>query len=185
MPPLFSQPYLFFVSGSSAVVGLGLALQQIGGIVSPLVVGNRIEHREKIMPVAMTIGVLARLAVLGIAVTGFLMAGTAPVATLLVFIFLFGLVMGALRVVFFTVIAKVIPIRIRGRLQAWRNATGGAIAAILAYLAGQYIVGDDWLRNGYGTTFLLSSARESWPSRLVGGHSRTRSPNATRANAFA
>jgi hypothetical protein len=37
--------------------------------------------------------------------------------------------------------AKVIPISRRGRLQAWRNATGGAIAAVLPIFAGRYFIG--------------------------------------------
>ena len=49
---------------------------------------------------------------------------------------MFGLFMGAQRVVFSLLMAKVIPISRRGRLQAWRNFTGSAIAAVLAYFAG-------------------------------------------------
>ncbi len=154
--PTFLPAYLFLVSGSNAIVGLGLALQLIGGIISPLVVGNRIEHRERIMPVAVFMGVLGRLAVLGIALSGFIFGGVPLIGSLLLFIFLFGLFMGAQRVVFFMLIAKVIPIRVRGRLQAWRNATGGLIAAALAYFAGRYFVGDNWLGNGYATTFLVA-----------------------------
>ena len=154
--PTFLPAYLFLISGSNAIVGLGLALQQIGGIVSPLIVGNRIEHRETVLRYAVWIGSAARFAVLGIALSAWFLGGTALIMSVLAFIFLFGLFMGAQRVVFFMLIAKVIPIRIRGRLQAWRNATGGLIAAGLAYLAGRYFIGDDWLGNGYATTFLAS-----------------------------
>lgn len=44
----------------------------------------------------------------------------------------------------------------RGRLQAWRNATGGLIAAGLAYFSGHYLVQTNLLGNGYGATFLLA-----------------------------
>ena len=38
-------------------------------------------------------------------------------------------------------LAKVIPISQRGRLQAWRNVTGGLIAAGLSYAAGRWLIG--------------------------------------------
>jgi len=154
--PTFLPAYLFIASGSNAIVGLGLALQQAGGIVSPIIAGNRIEHRPKVMPVAMLMGILSRLAVLGIALAGWLLTGQSLVLALLGFIFLFGLFMGAQRVVFSLLISKVIPISIRGRLQAWRNATGGLIAAVLAYIAGKYFIGGNMLGNGYATTFLCA-----------------------------
>ena len=49
-----------------------------------------------------------------------------------------------------------IPIRLRGRLQAWRNLTGGLIAAVLSYFAGDWLVAHHVLGNGYATTFMLS-----------------------------
>jgi MFS family permease len=52
--------------------------------------------------------------------------------------------------------AKVIPISRRGRLQAWRNATGSLIAAALAYVAGRYFIGPNLFGNGYGTTFIFA-----------------------------
>jgi MFS family permease len=69
---------------------------------------------------------------------------------------LFGLFMGAQRVVFSLLVAKVIPISRRGRLQAWRNMTGSAIAAVLSYFAGKYLIGRNVLGNGYSTTFVLA-----------------------------
>src|SRR5207253_1358174 len=118
--PTFLPAYLHQVSGSNSIVGLGLALQQVGGVISPIFASTRIEHRTKVMPAAIWMGSLARVAVLGMAIAGWLLKG-APLATaLLVMMFLFGLFMGAQRVVFSLLIAKVIPISRRGRLQAWR-----------------------------------------------------------------
>ena len=62
---------------------------------------------------------------------------------------MFGIFMGAQRVVFSLLMAKVIPISRRGRLQAWRNITGSAIAAVLAYVAGRYFIGPNLFGNGY------------------------------------
>jgi MFS family permease len=75
---------------------------------------------------------------------------------LLFFMFMFGLFMGTQRVVFSILMSKVIPISRRGRLQAWRNATGGVIAAALAYVAGKYFIEADLFGNGYSTTFLFA-----------------------------
>jgi len=154
--PTFLPAYLHLVSGSNAIVGLALALQQVGNIVSPIFASTQIEHRPKVMPAAMLFGGLGRLAILGMALVGWFMKGQALVGALLVFIFLFGLFMGAQRVAFSILISKVIPISRRGRLQAWRNATGGLIAAVLSYFAGKYIIGANLFGNGYSTTFVLA-----------------------------
>ena len=53
-------------------------------------------------------------------------------------------------------LAKVIPIRLRGRLQAWRNLAGGAIAAGLSWWAGVYLIDPNVFGNGYATTFMMA-----------------------------
>ncbi|MBL8769855.1 MAG: MFS transporter [Phenylobacterium sp.] len=154
--PTFLPTYLFAVSGSNTIVGLGLALQQLGGIISPIFGATKIEHRTKVMPAAVLMGSLGRLAVLGMGVAGFFLSGQPLVWALLFFILMFGIFMGAQRVVFSLLMSKVIPISRRGRLQAWRNATGGAIAALLAWVAGRYFVEPNLFGNGYGTTFIFA-----------------------------
>jgi len=154
--PTFMPAYLHLISGSNTIVGLGLALQQVGGIISPLVAGAKIEHRLKIMPAAIVLGSLGRLAILGMALSGWFLKDRAQVITLLLFLFLFGVFMGAQRVAFTLLMSKVIPINLRGRLQAWRNAIGGLIAAILAYVSGKYLIEANVLGNGYSTTFILA-----------------------------
>lgn len=154
--PTFMPAYLHLISGSNTIVGLGLALQQIGGIISPLVAGAKMEHRLKIMPAAIVLGSLGRLAILGMALSGWFLKDRAQVVTLLLFLFLFGVFMGAQRVAFTLLMSKVIPIGLRGRLQAWRNAIGGLIAAVLAYVSGKYLIETNVLGNGYSTTFILA-----------------------------
>jgi MFS family permease len=138
------------------IVGLALALQQVGNIISPIFASTRIEHRPRVMPAAMLFGGLGRLAILGMAIVGWFLKGQPLVIALLVCIFLFGVFMGAQRVAFSILISKVIPISRRGRLQAWRNATGGLIAAVMAYVAGKYLIGANAFGNGYSTTFVLA-----------------------------
>jgi len=94
--------------------------------------------------------------VLGMALAGWLLSGQSLVIALMAMIALFGLMQGAQRVQFALLLSKVIPIEMRGRLQAWRNATGGLIAALLAYLAGRYLIEANVLGNGYSTTFLAA-----------------------------
>lgn len=159
--PTFLPAYLHMLSGSNTVVGLGLALQQLGGVLSPIVGANQVEHRTKVMPAALWMGGLARLQIIGMALAGWFLSGQSRVVAIIGFMFLFGLFMGTQRVVFSMLLAKVIPISRRGRLQAWRNATGGLIAAGLAYLAGRYFIDANLFGNGYSTTFIFAFALTS------------------------
>jgi MFS family permease len=154
--PTFLPAYLFAVSGSNTIVGVALALQQLGGVISPIFGATKIEHRKKVMPAAIWMGGLGRLAILGMALAGWFLSGQPLVWALLFFILMFGIFMGAQRVVFSLLMSKVIPISRRGRLQAWRNATGGLIAAILAWVAGRYFIEPNLFGNGYSTTFLFA-----------------------------
>lgn len=154
--PTFLPAYLHMVSGSNTVVGLGLALQQLGGVIAPIFAGAQVEHRKKVMPAAMWMGGLGRVAILCMALAGWFLKGQALIWTLLFFILMFGIFMGAQRVVFGLLMSKVIPLSRRGRLQAWRNATGGAIAAVLAGVAGRYFIQPNLFGNGYSTTFVFA-----------------------------
>jgi len=168
--PTFLPAYLFAVSGSNGIVGLALALQQVGGIISPIFGATKVEHRTKVMPAAMWMGGLGRLAILGMALAGWFLSGQPLVVALLFCMFMFGLFMGAQRVVFNLLMSKVIPISRRGRLQAWRNATGGAIAAVLAWVAGRYFIDTNLFGNGYSTTFVFAFALTSlglWALQLL------------------
>ena len=154
--PTFLPAYLFALSGSKAIVGLGLALSSLGAVLSPIVGATQIEHRKRVLPITIWLGSLMRVQILGLALAGWLFAGRALLIATLVFLCLLGLFNGAQRVVFQLLLGKVIPVTMRGRLQGWRNLTGGAIAAGLCFLAGRYLVGPNALGNGYGTTFLLA-----------------------------
>mgnify|MGYP000105995935 CR=1 FL=1 len=112
--PTFLPAYLFAVSGSNTIVGLALALQQVGGIISPIFGATKVEHRTKVMPAAMLMGGLGRLAILGMGVAGFLLSGQPLVWALLFCMLMFGIFMGAQRVVFSLLMSKVIPISRRG-----------------------------------------------------------------------
>ena len=155
--PTFLPAYLHLISGSNAIVGLALGLQQLGSVISPVFGATQIEHRKKVMPAAIWMGGLARVQIVGMALAGWFLHGQPLIIAMMVLMFLFGLFMGTQRVVFGVLMAKVIPLSRRGRLQAWRNATGSLIAAALAYAAGKYIIKADLFGNGYSTTFALSA----------------------------
>ncbi len=154
--PTFIPAYLQVLSGSPVLTGLGIGLQQLGGTISPIIGAAHIEHRKRVLPVSMFLGTLMRVQVLAIAIAGWLLHGKPLLFAIMAFLFLFGLFSGPQGVAFQFLLAKGIPITLRGRLQAWRNVTGGLIAAILAYLAGRYLIGGNVLGNGYSTTFLLA-----------------------------
>jgi len=154
--PTFLPAYLHLVSGSAVVVGLGLALQQLGAVLIPMVSAAKVQHRKRVQPAAMWAGGFARLSILAMAAVGWLLHGQALTIALLVIMFFFGVFMGVQRVVFNVLLAKMIPITRRGRLQAWRNACGGLIAAGLAYAAGKYLIEPNLLGHGYSLTFLAA-----------------------------
>ncbi len=153
--PTFVPAYIHSISGSDAWVGIATSLQQLGAIVSPIIGAAQIEHRKKILPVSVMLGTLMRVQILGLALSGWFLGGMPglALACALIFLFLLGFFQGPQRVAFQLLLAKVIPIRLRGRLQAWRNLTGGAIAAVLSYFAGDWLVSNHILGNGYATTF--------------------------------
>lgn len=156
MAPTFLPTYLFSLTGSAALVGLGQALMQAGAAVSPLISASNIEHRRRVLPVAIGIGIAMRVQILGLALAGFFLTGSTLLLATFLFIFLLGFFQGQQRVVFQMLLSKVIPIARRGRLQAYRNVAGGGIAAILSYFAGAWFIEQNVLGNGYATTFLLS-----------------------------
>ena len=161
--PTFLPAYLHLITGSDFLVGLGQSLQQLGGVISPIVGATQIEHRKKVLPISMIMGTLMRIQILGVALAGFFLHKEILVVVTMAFLFLLGLFSGAQQVAFQLLLAKVIPIARRGRLQALRNVTGGAIAAGLAWVAGKYLIQQHvlagiWVgfNNGYATTFLLA-----------------------------
>jgi MFS family permease len=154
--PTIIPAYLLAITGSPAAVGLGTALLQLGSTVSPILSGARIEHRSHILPYSVWVGSLMRLAILGLALAGWFLTGSVLVAVTLGLFLVLGFFSGAQRVAFQMLMAKVIPIARRGRLQGYRNMAGGLIAAVLAWVAGYWFIEDAVFGNGYSTTFLLA-----------------------------
>jgi len=154
--PTFIPSYLHLLTGSPLLTGLGVSLQQLGGTISPIAGAVQIEHRRRVLPVSMFLGTMMRVQLLGIAIAGWFLKGEPLLLSTLLFLFLWGLFSGPQGVAFQYLLAKGIPISRRGRLQAWRNFTGGAVSALLSYFAGRYLLGNNVFGNGYATTFMLA-----------------------------
>ncbi|THD36205.1 MAG: MFS transporter [Sphingomonas sp.] len=154
--PTFIPTYVHRLTGSDALVGLGTALLQFGAILSPIFSASRFETKERILPYAIRTGTMMRVMILGMALAGWFLRGEVLLVVTLGLFFLLGAFNGTQRVAFQMLMAKVIPIHRRGRLQAYRNVTGGIVAAGLSYAAGRWLIGGNVLGNGYATTFFVA-----------------------------
>jgi MFS family permease len=154
--PTFVPAYIFQLSGSEFAVGLALAAQTLGGALSSILGATLIEHRKKVLPMGMLVGWGMRAGILGLALTGFFLPDRLALFFVCFFLGVFGLFNGVQSVIFNALMAKVIPLRLRGRLSGLRNFLAGLTAAGVAYLGGRYFVQTNALGNGYATTFLLA-----------------------------
>ena len=154
--PTLIPAYIFSLTGQQALVGLGQSLLQFGAILSPIIGASRLESAKRMLPYSIRVGGLMRVQIALLALAGWFLDGwVCAIVTLGLFFFL-GVFTGMQRVAFQMLMSKVIPLKRRGRLQAWRNLTGGMIAAGLSYVAGSYLITHRVLGNGYATTFALS-----------------------------
>lgn len=154
--PTFVPAYLFTLTHSAIIVGAGSSLLYLGTVLSPIAGAARLERRTLVRPSAMASGGLMCFQILLLALSGWLLRGTAQVAVALMLIFTIGFFTGAQRVAFQTLFGKVIPLDRRGRLQGWRNVVGGGLAAIVSFAAGRTLVGGEGGDHGYSTVFFLS-----------------------------
>ena len=154
--PTIIPAYIVLLTGSPTAVGVGAAMLQLGATISPIASGARIEHRSHILPYAIRVGSLMRVMILALALAAWFLSGDALLIATFGSLLLLGFFTGAQRVAFQMLMSKLIPVRKRGRLQGYRNFAGGLIAAVLAWCAGNYFIADEWLGNGYATTFLFA-----------------------------
>jgi len=159
--PTFLPAYVAELAGSEIAVGVARGFQYLGMCLSPLVGATLIEHRRRVLPVGLTIGVLMRLQILGLAVGGLLLPEPWALWAVWLFLGLFGAFLGVQGVVFNFLVSKVIPVRQRGLLLGLRNALAGITAIVVALYAGRVLIETDVLGNGYAATFLLSFALTS------------------------
>ncbi|HTO55515.1 MAG TPA: MFS transporter [Myxococcota bacterium] len=155
--PTFIPEYVHAISGGSAIwVGVARSAQSLGQCLSPLFSATVIEHRRRVLPVALRVGTLVRLQVLGMALAGFFLGSGQNLAAICVFLGLFGFFMGMQGVAFNFLMAKVIPVDVRGRLSGLRNALAGITSSSVGFFSGAYFVQNNTFGNGYATTFLVA-----------------------------
>lgn len=154
--PTLIPAYIYSLTGEKALVGIGQSLLQFGAILSPIIGASRIEASKRMLPYAIRVGGLMRVQIALLALAGWFLDGWLCAFVTLGLFFFLGVFTGMQRVSFQMLMSKVIPLKRRGRLQAWRNLTGGMVAAGLSYLAGSYLIEHKVLGNGYATTFALS-----------------------------
>lgn len=155
--PTFLPAYILLLSnGSDIAVGVALALQSLGMMVTPFFGATLIEHRPKVLPVGLVIGTAMRLSVLGIALSGLLLEPKLALYAIFAFLTMFGLFQGVQGVLFNFLMAKVIPVSKRGRLTGLRNFLAGITSAVVALAGGKYFLGETPDIYGYSYTFVLA-----------------------------
>ncbi len=154
--PTFLPAYILLLSDSDVYVAVALAAQSLGMAMTPLFAANLVEHRVRVLGVALGIGALARLCVLAIALAGLLFQPELALVTIIVALVAFGMFQGMQGVAFHFLMSKVIPVSKRGRLQGLRNFTAGIVSAAVAYYGGLYFLGEAPSATGYSQIFLLA-----------------------------
>ena len=155
--PTFMPAYIMLLSGgSNMAVGLSSALQSFGMTLTPMIGANLIEHRKHVLPVAFSTGWGMRGMILAISLSGLILPAPWSLWALMLFLGVFGLFQGMQGVIFNFLMAKLIPSSKRGRLTGMRNFLAGIISAVVAWISGQFLVGNTPTAAGYSYTVLLA-----------------------------
>ncbi len=155
--PTFLPAYIMLLSGGSdLVVGLAVAVQAFGTMLTPLIGANLIEHRKQVLPIGFQTGWAMRGLVLAIALAGLVLPTHYALLAIMVLLAAFGLFQGMQGVIFNFLMAKVIPPSKRGRLTGMRNFLAGITSAFVAWMSGEYLLGDTPTAAGYSYTFILA-----------------------------
>ena len=155
--PTFLPAYVLMLSGGSDLaVGLVLSLQALGMVITPTLGANLIEHRTRVLPVGFVTGGLMRAMVLLIALSGLVLPEAWALPAVAFFVLGFGLFMGMQGVIFNFLMSKVIPVSKRGRLTGLRNFLAGITSAVVAWIGGEFLIGDTPTIAGYSWTFMMA-----------------------------
>ena len=130
--PTLIPAYIFALSGSDVDVGIARALQYAGMLISPVLAATIIEHRRRVLSVALWNGAYMRVQILGLALAGLLLPDPWRLYASWTFLGLFGYFLGIQGVVFNMLISKVIPVDKRGFLLGLRTALSGITATAVA-----------------------------------------------------
>ena len=115
--PTFIPAYLLMLSGgSNLVVGVALAMQGLGQMLTPLVGANLISHRSRVLPIGFVTGSLMRSCVLLMGLSGLFLGEDYLLVAMIVLLMLFGLLEGMQGVIFNYLMSKVIPVKKAGSI---------------------------------------------------------------------
>ncbi len=155
--PTFIPAYILILSGgSNFMVGLALALQGFGQMLTPMIGANLISHRRRVLPIGFVVGSGMRLCVLLMGIAGFVFGDQGTLIAMVLLMGLFGVFEGMQGVIFNFLMSKTIPVSKRGRLTGMRNFLAGITSAVVAYIGGTYLIGADNSMTGYSWTFILA-----------------------------
>jgi MFS family permease len=153
--PTLVPDYVYRLGGSNGILGMTLLIGGLCRFVGPLFGTALVSHRARAKPWAIAVGVMMRIAILGIALGAFFASGT---TTLVLFIACFGAFHffdGVQSVTYNIVMGKVIPLSHRGRFIGLRDLLGGTTVALLALPIGRLLDRVPFPRS-YGYTYLLA-----------------------------
>lgn len=153
--PTFVPDYLFRLGGSNLTVGAILFAGGLARFVSPLVGAARVAHQPLVKRTAIRIGTGMRLQVLGMALAALLLPTRFNLFAFVIFYFVFNVMNGLQGIVFGLLMAKVIPVRSRGRFIGARDFAGSATAAAVAWFAAAGLEGVAFPAS-HGFTYLLA-----------------------------
>ncbi len=153
--PTFLPAYVSILTGSSAAVGAARAVQSLGMFLSPLIGASLLEARPRAKRLALVFGFATRLQILILAILAFTASERVAGTALWLVLFAWGLCNGLQGVTFNELIAKIVPVRSRGRLVGLRNLSAGLSLLLVSAVAGWILDAQGYPR-GYAWTFLLS-----------------------------
>ncbi len=158
--PTFLPAFVQQLTGTDWSVGAARAAQSLGMFLSPLLGAGAIGRRRRVRGLTMVFGFAMRIQVGLLA----LLALAAPLSLTRALIwptlFGWGLASGLQAVTFNVLLAKSVPVRIRGRLWGARNLGSGLSLLVVSALAGSLLERYGFPR-GFGFTFLVAFALTS------------------------
>ena len=157
--PTFIPAYILMLSGGSNVaVGLALSLQGLGMMLTPMIGANLISHRRRVLPIGFMVGASMRTCVLLMGLAGLFLSENTTLIVVICLMGLLGMFEGMQGVTFNFLMSKTIPVSRRGRLTGMRSFLAGIISALVAYIGGTFLIGEEPSMAGYSWTFILAFA---------------------------
>ncbi len=148
------------LGASNLVIGLLPALHMLGLALPAILAANYTERKPRKLPMVLWITLMERLPYLLIAAAAFGLAVSRPqlaLAITLACVLLMAVAGGVIMPAWMDVVAKVIPVRVRGRYFAVGNLIAGGGGAAATLLAG-YLLTSYGFPDGYGYCFVCCFA---------------------------